>query len=158
MPNGTVSGSTWARISGGWTFPESGAEYRRSEDASLLPVGVLLAPGRIQNGRLSARIRLANPGEDAGRLLLGYNVATGGYYSAGLGGYGRAYVIDEHVPGRGWQPVAAEGRASELDGATACVVAVDVSGQRLQLTVNGVDVMDRHLPHPLEGYQGPEQE
>ncbi len=140
-------------MSGVWTFPESRAEYRRTEDVSQTPVGVLLSPCRIRNGRVSARIHLENPGEDAGRLLLGYNVATGGYYSAGLGGYNRAYVIDEHVPGLGWQPVAVEGSAAQLDGATTYAVAVDISGQRLRLTVNGVEVMEQHLPHPLEGYQ-----
>ena len=94
-----------------------------------------------------------NPEENAGRLLIGHNTVTGGYYSAGLGGYGRAYVIDEHVPGRGWQAVGLRGRARHLDGSRAYSVTADVKGQRLILTVDGIPVIDQHLPHPLEGHQ-----
>ena len=143
---------TWAALSGTWSFQESGAEYARPDDAPR-PVGVALSSRRLRNGRMSARVQLRDPGEGAGRLLLGYNPVTGGYYSAGLGGYGRAYVIDEHVPGRGWQPVAQEGRASQLGASTGYDVQVDVRGQRLRLGVDGIDVLDRHLPHPIEGCQ-----
>ena len=139
-------------MSGAWSFRESGAEYTRA-GGSPQPVGVALSSVRIRNGRLSAQIRLNNPDEDAGRLLLGYNTATGGYYSAGLGGYGRAYVIDEHVPGLGWQAVKHEGRVSQLQASTAYDVEVDVRGQRLCLTVDGIELIDQHLPHPLEGDQ-----
>ena len=96
---------------------------------------------------------MGNPEENAGRLLIGHNTVTGGYYSAGLGGYDRAYVIDEHVPGRGWQAVRLRGRARHLDGSKAYSVTADVRGQRLRLTVDGIPVIDQHLPHPLEGYQ-----
>ena len=102
---------------------------------------------------MSAQIRLGSPDENAGRLLLGYNTATGGYFSAGLGGYGRAYVIDEHVPGLGWQAVKHEGRVAQLQASTAYDVEVDVRGQRLCLTVDGIDLIDQHLPHPIEGDQ-----
>ena len=86
---------------------------------------------------MSARIRLDNPADGAGRLVLGYNAATRGYYSVGLGGYSRAYVIDEFVPGLRWQAVAAEGSAGELDGSRAYDVEVsstlpfDIRGHRV---------------------------
>ncbi len=154
MANGNGNGNrpAWAAISGAWSFQESRAEYAGA-GGSPQPVGVALSSARIRNGRMSARIRLGNPDENAGRLLLGYNTATGGYYSAGLGGYGRAYVIDEHVPGLGWQAVKHEGQVSQLQASAAYEVEVDVRGQRLCLAVNGIELIDRHLPHPLEGDQ-----
>ena len=152
MAIGNGNRPAWAAISGAWSFQASGAEYTRA-GGSPQPVGVALSSARIRNGRLSAQIRLGNPEENAGRLLLGYNTATGGYYSAGLGGYGRAYVIDEHVPRQGWQAVKHDGRASQLDGSTAYDVEVDIRGQRLRLTVDGIELIDQHLPHPLEGDQ-----
>lgn len=152
MANGNGNRPAWAAMSGAWSFQESGAEYTRA-GGSPQPVGVALSSARIRNGRLSAQIRLGNPDENAGRLLLGYNTATGGYYSAGLGRYGRAYVIDEHVPGLGWQAVKHEGRVAQLQAATAYDVEVDVRGQRLCLTVDGIELIDQHLPHPLEGDQ-----
>ena len=142
----------WAAMSGAWSFRESAAEYTQSRDASR-PVGVALCSARIRNGRISTKIRLGNPAENAGRILLGYNTVTGGYYSAGLGGHGRAYVIDEHVPREGWQTVNHDGRASQLDGSTPYDVAVDIRGQRLRLAVDGIELVDQHLPHPLEGGQ-----
>ena len=139
-------------MSGAWSFQESRAECAGA-GGSPQPVGVALSSARIRNGRMSAHIRLDNPDENAGRLLLGYDTATGGYYSAGLGGYGRAYVIDEHVPGLGWQAVKHEGRVSQLQASTAYQVEVDVRGQRLCLAVDGIELIDQHLPHPLEGDQ-----
>ncbi len=152
MSNGSRNRATWAAISGDWSFRESSAEYTRPEDAPQA-VGVALSSARIRNGRMSAQIRLGNPEEGAGRLLLGYNTVTGSYYSAGLGGYGRAYVIDEHVPRRGWRAVRHEGRVSQLDGSTPYNVTVDVRGQRLRLAVDGIELIDQQLPHPLEGHQ-----
>lgn len=152
MGNGNGNRPAWAAMSGAWSFQESRAEYAGA-GGSPQPVGVALSSARIRNGRLSAHIRLDNPDENAGRLLLGYNTATGGYYSAGLGGYGRAYVIDEHVPGLGWQAVKHEGRVSQLQASTAYEVEVDVRGQRLCLAVDGIELIDQHLPHPLEGDQ-----
>ena len=154
MANGNGNRPTWAALSGSWSFGDSGvdAEYTGPEEAPQ-PVGVALASRRLRTGRTSAEITLGDPEESAGRLLIGHNTVTGGYYSAGLGGYDRAYVIDEHVPGRGWQAVRYRGRACHLDGSRAYSVAADVRGQRLRLTVDGIPVIDQHLPHPLEGYQ-----
>lgn len=152
MGNGNGNRPAWAAMSGAWSFRESGGEYIRAE-GSPQPVGVALSSARIRNGRMSAKIGLGSLDENAGRLLLGYNTATGGYFSTGLGGYGRAYVIDEHVPGLGWQAVKHEGRVSQLQAATAYEVEVDVKGQRLCLAVDGIELIDQHLPHPLEGDQ-----
>ena len=152
MGNGNGNRPAWAAMSGAWSFQDSRAEYAGA-GGSPQPVGVALSSARIRNGRMSAHIRLGNPDENAGRLLLGYNTATGGYYSAGLGGYGRAYLIDEHVPGLGWQAVKHEGRVSQLQASTAYEVEVDVKGQRLCLAVDGIELIDQHLPHPLEGDQ-----
>lgn len=152
MANGNRNRLTWAAMAGGWSFQGANAEYNRPEDPSQ-PVGVALSSRRVRNGRVSARIRLENPAGNAGRLLLGYNAATRGYYSAGLGGYNRAYVIDEYVPGLRWQAVAAEGSAAQLDASATYDVEASVRGQRLRLTVDGIEVIDHQLPHPLEGDQ-----
>ncbi len=135
MANGNGNRPTWAALSGSWSFGGSGvdAEYTGSEEAPQ-PVGVALASRRLRTGRASAEITLGDSQENAGRLLIGHNTVTGGYHSAGLRGYDRAYVIDEHVPGRGWEPVAYRGRARHLDGSRAYSVTAEVSGQRLRLT------------------------
>ena len=150
--NGNRQRPTWAAMSGVWSFRESIAEYTRIEGAPQ-PVGVALSSARVRNGRISTTIRLNDATENCGRVLLGYSTVTRRYYSAGLGGYGRAYVIDEHDPERGWQAVTSAGRASQLDGSTDYDVEVHVRGQRLRLAVDDIEIFDQHLPHPLEGRQ-----
>lgn len=44
-----------------------------------------------------------------------------------------------------------EGRVSQLQASTVYDVEVDVRGQRLCLTVDGIELIAQHLPHPLEG-------
>ena len=78
MTNENRERLTWAAMAGGWSFQGANAEYTRPRDPAQ-PVGVALSSRRIRNGRMSARIRLANPADNAGRLLLGYNAATRGY-------------------------------------------------------------------------------
>lgn len=151
MEDGHQSPPNWAALSGNWSFQETNAEYQSSED-SQPPVGVALSSARMRNGRISVNIRLNNL-EHAGRILLGYNPATGGYYSVGLGGYERAYLIDEYIPGQGWRAVNHEGSVSQLNGANLYEVEVEIRGQRLVLRVDGIELIDRQLPHPLEGDQ-----
>ena len=79
MEDAGRSPAAWAAMSGDWSFRGSSAEYTRLEDASQ-PIGVALSSARIRNGRVSARIRLGDPAENAGRILLGYNTVTDGYF------------------------------------------------------------------------------
>ncbi len=151
MEDGHQRPPNWAALSGNWSFQETNAEYQSSED-SQPPVGVALSSARMRNGRISVNIRLNNL-EHAGRILLGYNPATRGYYSVGLGGYERAYVVDEFIPGQGWRAVNHEGSVAQLDEAHLYAVEVEIRGQRLVLRVDGIELIDQHLPHPLEGDQ-----
>ena len=151
MENGNQSPPSWAALSGNWSFQGTRADYQSPED-SQLPVGVALSSARIRNGRLSVGIRLNNL-EHAGRILLGYNPATESYYSVGLGGYERAYLVDEYIHGRGWRAVNHRGGVSQLDEAHLYAVEVEIRGQRLVLRVDGIELIDQQLPHPLEGNQ-----
>jgi hypothetical protein len=144
--------TAWAAIAGNWSFRGSSAEYTGSEDPRS-PVGVALSSARIRNGHISSKIRLNNPGQNAGRLLLGYNTVTGGYYSVGLGGYGYAYLVDEFVPGQAWRAVKHKGNVSQLDGNTSYQVDVEIRGQRISLAVDGINLIDHTLSYPLTGSQ-----
>lgn len=151
MENGSHRQLNWAALSGNWSFSGTNAAYERSENPEP-PPGVALASARMRNGCISLRMRLNEP-ENTGRVLLGYNPATKGYYSAGLGGYERAYLIDEYLPGLGWNPIKLEGNASQLDRDKLYEVKVDIRGQRLRFTVDDIELIDQQLPHPLEGNQ-----
>ena len=139
----------WIPLQGNWSFQGTNAKYEGSDDPQL-PVGVLLSSTRIRNGRISANIRLNKPEQgDVGRILLGYDAATENYYSVGLGGYGRAYLIDECTDGRRWQSVRTKGIVSHLDGESLYKVEVDIRGQMLSLSVDGIEVVVQQLPSPF---------
>ena len=143
----------WIPLYGNWSFQGTNAQYEGPDDPQL-PAGVVLSSTRIRNGRISTHIRLNKPEQgNVGRILLGYNAATENYYSVGLGGYERAYLIDECTDGRRWQGVRAKGMVSHLEGESLYKVEVNIRGQMLSLSVDGIEVVAEQLPHPLEGSQ-----
>lgn len=117
------------------------------------PVGILLGPRVGRDGTFSVSVELEAPEQSSGRIVFGYHAATTTYYSAGLGGYSLAYLVDEYQPNRGWQAVRAAGSASNLAAREATAVSIEVAGQRVSLSVNGVDVLETDLPSPLAGDQ-----
>ena len=139
-------------MAGNWSFRGSSAEYRSPRDASS-PVGVALSSAAaLRNGHVAARIRL-NDASNAGRVLLGYHAATGGYFAAGIGGDGYAYTLEEFVPGQGMRALKRAGDGTQLDPAASYEVDVELRGQSVTLAVDGIRVIDHTLPYPPGGYQ-----
>lgn len=143
---------TWAAIAGRWSLRGNNADYNGSDDPNT-PVGVALSSEKIRNGHISVKLKLNDCKQNSGRILLGYNVVTGSYYSAGLGGYGHAYLIDEFVPGRAWRAIAYKGSVSQLDSNTFYQVNVEIRGQRISLSVDGINLIEHRLLNPLSGSQ-----
>ena len=71
----------------------------------------------------------------------------------GLGGYGYAYLVDEYIPGQRWRAVNYEGSVAQLNRDHLYAVDVEIRGQRLLFRVDGIELIDQQLPHPLEGNQ-----
>jgi hypothetical protein len=143
---------TWAPLAGKWKFAGSTATYTGPEDPTS-PHGVALSSLRLRSGSISAKISFDEAKESAGRIVFGYNSATGAYFSVGLGGYTRAYVLDEYVPARGWKGLRVLGSNQNLDPHLPYDLEVDLRGQSVRLTVNTVKVLEEHLPYPPTGDQ-----
>ena len=137
--------SNWAQIMGDWDLGEARAEYLGSH---ISPRGVLLGPSRLGNGAVSTTIALSE-NADSGCVLLGYSSPRSRYITAGLGGYGEAYVISEFDPDSGWKRLDGAGKRSNLAAGQPHAVKVKLDGQRLGLTVDGIRVLDCILPQPL---------
>ncbi|SPD76483.1 conserved hypothetical protein [uncultured Desulfobacterium sp.] len=142
----------WAPISGQWKISTNKADYIAPDDLNI-PVGIALSSARVRNGHISVEICLNDSDKNAGRILLGYNTVTGAYYSIGLGGYNYAYVIDAFVPGQAWRGIRVEGNKSQLDGKRTYEVLVEIHGQNVTLSIDGIRIMDHTLPSPLGGGQ-----
>jgi len=85
--------------------------------------------------------------------VFGHNAATGAYYSAGIGGYHYAYVLDEYIPGTGWHGLRTEGSENNIFPERPYKIEVELSGQRVRLFVNSVRVLEGNLPNPLSDDQ-----
>lgn len=88
----------WAPVAGNWSFDGRSAKYDGPEEQRD-PFGLALAPDRLRQGNLRVAVRFDDPIEGSGRLVFGYDSSSNNYFSVGIGGYGRGYVVDEFVPG-----------------------------------------------------------
>jgi hypothetical protein len=142
----------WAPLVGRWRFDGATATYISPLDTENL-FGIALSTERLQRGSVEVTVRFASPLNAAGRVLFGYHPESEAYFTAGIGGYNRAFVIDELVPGRGWRVIKATGSNSNLEEGREYSVAVNLSGQSVELVVDGIPVAESNLPHPLFGDQ-----
>jgi hypothetical protein len=138
-------------IAGNWDLKGENPKYSGPTDPNN-PFGLCLTPTRLRSGTITVDVMLSNP-QHIARVVIGYHAATGAYYAVGLGGFERAYTIVEFIPGQGWNGVKVEGSSSQLPRESPYRLQVDVSGQLVSLSVDGVQVLEFTLPSPLQGNQ-----
>jgi hypothetical protein len=142
----------WAPLVGRWSFEGSIARYVGPLDTEH-PFGIALTNERLKRGTVDVSINLSVPLNAAGRVLFGYHPEREAYFTAGIGGYNRAFVIDEFVPGRGWLMLKGTGSNANLDEGREYALSVNLTGQNVDLVVDGISVVATALPHPLIGDQ-----
>jgi len=138
-------------IAGRWRFEGANASYLGPTDHDN-PFGLCLAPRRFRSGTITVEATLSDTAQMA-RVVIGYNAATEAYYAVGLGGFDYAYTIVEFIRGRGWNGVKVSGSSAQLQLERPYHLEVEVSGQRVLLSVDSVQVVDFTLPSPLQGDQ-----
>jgi hypothetical protein len=144
---------TFVQIEGRWRFEGNRATFLGPTEPGT-PVGVCLSSSPFRSGTASVRVKLgARPQNSSARILIGYNAATGGYWTVGLGGYDRAYVTDAFNPGQGWRALDARGAASQLLPDHVHDIEAEITGQHVSLSVDHVRVLESVLPSPLQGNQ-----
>jgi len=140
--------TTLAALAGRWEFSQEAAVYVGPQENAFAPFGVAIAGRSLRSGIVKTTVVFPNQ-TSVGRIVFGHNAATGEYFSAGLGGYGYAYLLDRYVPNAGWQGLRTEGSANNLRAGVAYHLEVQVRGQRVALFVNSVRVLEGNLPHPM---------
>lgn len=146
---------TWIALVGKWKFEEGIVSYLSPKSASELhPYGLAICSTRGKSGLLKATVKFKNSLKDsAARIVFGRNSSTDSYYSAGLGGYGFAYVITEFLPGREWRGVRLAGSQDNLEVDKCYNIELFFKGQKVRLSINGVCALEYDLPEPLSGDQ-----
>lgn len=147
--------TAWAPIAGKWEFKENLIVYLGPEDPnSPIPYGIALSKARIRSGSIETRVHfLNNPQDSAGRIIFGYNSETREYFSAGIGGYNLAYVLDEFLPARGWKAVSAVGSIQNFASDSEFHIETRIFGQKIVLMVDDIKVVEYSLARPPTGDQ-----
>jgi hypothetical protein len=146
--------ATLAPLAGRWELRPESATYMGPQEHGFAPFGLAISGQGVRSGRIRATVVFPQSTKDsAGRIVFGHNAATGAYFSAGIGGYHFAYVLDEYIPGTGWHGLRTEGSENNLATGTRYKIEVRVRGQRVRLFVDSVRVLEGNLPHPLSDDQ-----
>jgi hypothetical protein len=161
----------WAGLVGLWEFEGASATWLGNElqpsgptgatgpsgatgaTSTSGPPGIGLAVSDLsfRHGAISANITLSRI-SDTGRIVFGRDRAGTQYYSVGIGSENFAYVLDRFEAVRGgWTPIYVVGSSENLKPDHPYEVVAAVAGQRVMLTVDGVQVFEAVIPAPLEG-------
>lgn len=111
-------------------------------------------PRRFRSGIVKVKVKFRDSADDScARLVLGYNAETEDYFSVGIGGYKFAYVSDICIGNRAWRAHKVQGTISQVMANREYEIEARVSGQRVVLLIDGVEVLADVFPFPLAGDQ-----
>ncbi len=146
-------GINWIPITGKWAISPDSVVYKGPIDPAS-PYGIVLSNQAFRDGHASVDMTFSSWNADsAARLLLGYDAKTEEYISVGLGGYGRAFVIDRFLSSHGWRAEKHVGDWTTLVADNKYHLDVLITGQSIVLNVDGIRVIDHQLGQPLNGAQ-----
>ena len=132
----------WAGIFGKWRVDGKSVSYSATDSQAAFSFGIAIGSGRSRNGSIAATIDLGKKhNANEARLIFGYDPLTRDYFSAGLGGYGGAYAIDQFEQGFGWRNLVLAGVRDNLDENKTFNVRVDILGNQVTLWVDDVLVV-----------------
>jgi hypothetical protein len=147
--------TNWAAIVGRWSFSGQQATYlgpKVQNPAAGIPVGICVTNFQLTEGKVSCRVKLPDS-ESEGRVLLGYRSPNEIYVMAGIGGWSYAYTVGVRDPSIGWRALAVAGNADNLTPDQWYTQTVELTGQRIQVSVDNVRVLQHVLDTPLTGGQ-----
>lgn len=152
IPSWIPTVGLWEQLQGRMTFV--GADPSQQILNTWDRVGIAISGVRFSNGTVRASITPPDDVEGmAGQILLGFSSLDSGCISAGIGGFQRAYVIAEFVPGTGWRALRSAGSESNLKGGQTYQIEVTVEGQSVSLSIDGIRVVDHVVREPLKHEQ-----
>jgi hypothetical protein len=162
----------WASIEGLWRFARNtgaatflgGATQGEESLTFKSPIGLALAAGKIRDGILCTTVKAEKSetlvpthlgswshGATAG-ILFGFQNTNARYFAAVLGGFDRAYGLLMYEPAAGWRSLTASGTSTNLEVGEEYRLELEIRGQSISLTVDGVEVIDSYcLSEPFDG-------
>jgi hypothetical protein len=130
------------RLYGAWSVQSDGRrisyQYGEGESASH---GLLLLGRSVDDGLIECALTLPQPSDKSGAFVVFRASGQESYYAAGLGGWDGAYTLLEgrHLS---WTRLSSAGAISNLEPGRAYSLKLALDGQRLQMVVDDVKVLD----------------
>ena len=144
---------SWIDIRGRWDRSTTDEiRYTGPSDNQIPSIGFILNEGMVNKGRIICKASFPETVSEA-RILFGYSSQSGRYYSAGLGGWGSGYAIQEFDPNFGWKALKLAGNAANLRTKQEYHIEVQITGSKISLFVDDVRVLEHILDEPVEGNQ-----
>lgn len=155
-----VAKPNWAPILGLWETSDDQQVYRGGALNGVaigqsFPIGLAISEATMDSGACEARIRFSAPfngREQAGGIVLGYRSPERRYVFARLGASDSSYSIGEYANGS-WRPLVSTGLRQNLKADRDYLVHLKLTGQELNMHVDGVPVLQYLFLQPLEGRQ-----
>lgn len=118
----------WAAMAGRWQFAPGKVTYLGPHaDRPTPPFGLVIAKPRMRSGKMLAKVRFGKNAQTSnGRIVIGYNAESRGYFSAGIGGYDFAYVLYEYIDTRGWRALAGAGNKDNITPSSTFGLTISV--------------------------------
>lgn len=131
-------------IEGQWNIEDSKITYlgpfKPSPNHPVPPFGLLLFSKKMKRGSIKTKVSFSMDG-GTGRIVLGYDAKSKGYYSVGIGGYNYAYVVDRFDRGI-WHAIASYGDHRVIKGNRTYEIEVTLDGQRLIVMIDDNEIFD----------------
>jgi hypothetical protein len=143
--------TSWAPIVGRWTIDNGTVTYNGPEEGVSHPFGICLSNARFGEGKIKVKVELS--ADTAGRVVFGYRSQGESYWTVGLGGYQRAYVLSEFDPSFGWRGTSVLGSQANLVPNKKYELEAKLSGQRVYFAVDHVRVLEHVLEQPVTSGQ-----
>jgi hypothetical protein len=140
----------WAPLFGKWE--QAGNALTYTGQPTPKDFGILLSDVRTRRGTAEVTLNVGDS-TSSGRVLLGYSARTQQCVTAGLVAYGAAYFFDTFSLREGWRALTTSGQDSNITPGRDYRLRVTFAGERLDLFVDGIQVLTHHLAEPLEGEQ-----
>lgn len=140
-------------FNGIWEQKDKKWVYKGKSPGHPHSFGEIISNTRIRNGTVKCRITFPSGAKDSsGRIIFKFSVDTRKYLSAGIGGYGKAYLLDELNPNLGWRAIKTVGDIQNLNN-ESYDVEIKFLGSRFQLLINNVKILNHDLLEDFDGDQ-----
>lgn len=157
VPLGLLTPKHWAALAGRWSFESGACVYEGPFEGQDQPFGLALCELRLRDGVLRANITFENLSDTNTNVsagpVLGSHSEDGGYLNPRLGGWKYAYALSQFVPGEGWRRLKSAGSIKNLHPGVIYDVEVRRTGQRIQMSVDGIQILEEVLATPVAGNQ-----